>query len=437
MINREVIYERNMTGSFMKIPAPLNAPFDEKMMLKRKIPGLLSVEKCYLDGGGQYWYNISGRQSLETFCRVKEVRIDFIEKLIISICSQLEILEWNLIDINCLLLDPEMIFITNSNQEVIFTVYPGEKDNIHKEFQSLMEYLLKKIDHKDLDAVHAAYAIYEKTMQDDYNIIDIRDTIIEAKDAKAKEDAIISERRESRREEREKEEQRWRKERYDTLPDIKEKESPIDRFGQWRENLLQNAKKKWETWFPAAESYYGNTNEMYEKSIKSHEKQKRRREKKARNNIEKRESRIEERIRSRVSGNGKENRSFEENIIYPTEKKEVPVREQLHPTICLSDYRAHPEGLLLYEGTDGLENIRLEPTTSKVGKGIGVEIQIEKETVSHFHAKIEFENHEYYIEDMNSTNGTFVNEEPLSYKERKQLKNNDIVRFADVKYRFV
>lgn len=69
MINREVIYERNMTGSFMKIPAPLNAPFDEKMMLKRKIPGLLSVEKCYLDGGGQYWYNISGRQSLETFCR--------------------------------------------------------------------------------------------------------------------------------------------------------------------------------------------------------------------------------------------------------------------------------------------------------------------------------------------------------------------------------
>lgn len=36
-----------------------------------------------------------------------------------SICSEMEILEWNLIQTNCLMLDPELIFITNSNQEII------------------------------------------------------------------------------------------------------------------------------------------------------------------------------------------------------------------------------------------------------------------------------------------------------------------------------
>ena len=42
----------------------------------------------------------------------------------------------------------------------------------------------------------------------------------------------------------------------------------------------------------------------------------------------------------------------------------------------------------------------------------------------------------YYIEDLNSTNGTFVNDEPLAYKERRKLNSNDMIRFADVRYRF-
>ena len=64
MINREILYERNLTGSYMKIPVSLNAKFDEKIMLKRKLPGILPVERCFVNGHGQYWYNISGKQSL-------------------------------------------------------------------------------------------------------------------------------------------------------------------------------------------------------------------------------------------------------------------------------------------------------------------------------------------------------------------------------------
>ena len=70
MINREILYDRNVTGSYMKIPMGLNPGLDEKLILKRKLSGTLSVEKTYVDGNGQYWYNISGKQSLDTYCRV-------------------------------------------------------------------------------------------------------------------------------------------------------------------------------------------------------------------------------------------------------------------------------------------------------------------------------------------------------------------------------
>ena len=172
MINREILYERNLTGSYMKIPVSLNAKFDEKIMLKRKLPGILPVERCFVNGHGQYWYNISGKQSLDTYCKVRNIGIDFIERMIISICNQIEILEWNLIDTNCLMLDPELVFVTNQNGEIIFTIYPGEHTSLTLEFQQLMEYLLTKIDHSDTQAVQAAYAIYEQTLDDTYSIVD-------------------------------------------------------------------------------------------------------------------------------------------------------------------------------------------------------------------------------------------------------------------------
>ena len=62
---------------------------------------------------------------------------------------------------------------------------------------------------------------------------------------------------------------------------------------------------------------------------------------------------------------------------------------------------------------------------------------IAKSTISRIHASIAMEEGEFYLSDMNSSNGTFVNDKPVAYREKRRLMSNDIVRFADVKYRFV
>ena len=63
-------------------------------------------------------------------------------------------------------------------------------------------------------------------------------------------------------------------------------------------------------------------------------------------------------------------------------------------------------------------------------------MQIHRETISNIHAKIEHLD-AYFIEDMNSTNGTYVNDVMLSYREKKSLSVGDVLRFADVKYQFM
>lgn len=411
MINREVIYERNMTGSYMKIPEGVNAGLDERLMLKGKLKGTLPVEKAYIDGGGQYWYNISGRQSLDTYCRMKQIGIEFVERLIVSICSELEILEWNLIQTNCLMLDPELVFITNSNREFIFTLYPGSNTQIEEEFQQLMEYLLTKIDHRDQAAVRAAYGIYERTMEEGYSLMDIRDLITAARS------------RESGRAEEE------RPPRPEALAP-KRSEAPVPQ--------QPNA--------PAREIGLNVRQPQQDRDCRKQREggQKQREGGNRQREMAPWQEKIQmllEIVRGRIGEIcAKVNRrervtEHESAVVYPEEEAPAPQAE-IFPTVCLNGFRGVPRGILLYQGAEQLEDIRLESKVVWIGHGPEADARIVRDTVSQIHARIDHDGDHYYIEDLNSTNGTCVNDEALVYKERRLLKINDIVQFADIRYRF-
>ena len=417
MINREILYERNLTGSFMKIPACLSASFDEKIMLKRKLPGLLPVEKCYVNAMGQYWYNITGKQSVDTYCRMKEIGIDFIERMIISICSQIEILEWNLIDTNCLMLDPELVYITNQTQEIIFTLYPDAKGNLAQELQHLMEYLLTKIDHKDMDAVHAAYGIYEKTLDPSYSVIDIRDAIVEAKKAGARERVL---RQQAQIEQREREIEVEKTGRI-----IKNETGLNKMIGGLKQKFAESSEKNKAAYSPRM---VRESNPVEKRNLMANT---------GRNIFGRKDKKKSVKYNRRNPY--PESLNVAETPSYEVSMHEELVQEmpEVHPTVCLANYQAKPQGMLLYEGAENRENISLMQPLVKIGKGRGVDAKIEKGTISHFHAQINHEQGTFYIEDLNSTNGTFVNGEGLTYKERKKLEINDIVQFADIRYRFV
>lgn len=414
MINREIIYERNLTGSFMKIAAGIHAGLDEKLMLRRKLPGLLAVEKAYMDGEGQYWYNISGKQSLDMYCRVKEVDISFIEKLIMSICSEMEILEWNLIQTNCLMLDPELIFITNSNQEIIFTVYPGGSGTIETEFQQLMEFLLTKVDHKDTRAVKAAYGIYEKTLLDGYSITDIRDEIVRSRQNEGKKDVAEEPGVNGT-------EKVWREEnnqsvvlerKYEDHSDKKRKDGISKRANRKKKEEKKKEQKAWISKLKKLLIEIGLLEEeetgkrVYESYKESGE---------------------------RLQDTRKPSKSA---VVYPEEEIKTAVRPEYRPTVCLNSMTGKTRGMLLYQGAEPYEDICVTKKMTRIGYGPDADIQIQADTISQLHARIDHDGENYYIEDLNSTNGTFVNDEPLAYKERRKLNSNDMIRFADVRYRF-
>lgn len=398
MSSVKIAYERNLTGSYMVISAPGCEDMDEKLMLRKKLPGLLPVEKAYVNGGGQYWYNISGKQSLNCYCRTQEIGMEFIERMIVSICNEMELLEWNLIRTGCLVLDPDLVFITNSNREFIFTVYPEPEGCVEKAFQELMEYLLTKIDHKDAEAVRASYGIYEKTLEEGFSITDIRDCVADAKKTALQQSSV---------------QDCGLTEGYAGeaaqevfIREASNADCPEPEQKKKRDGLFTKVKAVLSGLLAALGMV--NTKSSAEKV---------KREKKGK----------------------KEKKKIQEpgiEPVYPEEEikpEPVPV---IHPTVCLAAGQEKPHGMLLYQGPEQMEDIRLEAKVSRIGHGNQVEVRINKDTVSQVHARIDKAEDAYYIEDLNSTNGTFVNNEPLAYNERRKLNMNDIICFADIRYRF-
>ena len=417
MMNREVSYQRNIAGSYMKIPVSRINEFDERLILKKKLPGLIPVERCFMDGRGEYWYQITGKQSLDTYCRLQDVSVAFIEQVILSVCSEIEILEWNLLDINCLQLEPELVYISNQTQEVLFCVYPENTQDISLGFQQLMEYLLTRIDHKDEEMVRLGYGIYEKTLREGYNILDIREFIVQRRnernpqiqdnsemdglgkvtegkrksDKVAKQDRIRNVDRTGKQEEK------------GVLKKQVEEACPVSETGvrDWRNELG----KTQEIW-AAMQETWGHIRKLLKTPL------------------------IPERTKKKELSQA--------DFFYDTEEEEElePVIE-IHPTVCIGQGNLREEGLLLYEGRDTYPDYHIQKEVCTVGKDQASDLLLQKETVSRHHAKIRKMEDGYYIEDLNSTNGTYLNDELLSYKEPRLLHSSDLICFADVKYRFI
>lgn len=370
-MSRAIEYERNMTGSFMKLPAEKPASeLDEKILLKVQIPGLLEMEKSRKDERTEYWYKISGKQSLDTWCSVTQPGMDMVERIILGLCDQLEQTERFLLDSSCILLEPELIYLRDRGTEVYFTAFPAPEGSLAEGFRELMEYLLTKLDHRDEEAVKAAYAIYEKALEEDCSLHDLREIVIRSRMKKA-EDPLPADTAKTE------------EDRYEYKP-------PETRFDFKAEKKSQKL---------AVREKSGFFSGMMRKIIGE--------------------------------------RQADPFLILPEEEDPEAAIPVSHPTVCLRDYKSHPDGLLLYEGSENIGNIRIGNTAVNIGKSENADAKISRDTISHFHARICPREGEFYIEDLNSTNGTFINGEALAYKEQRLLKMNDIIRFAVVKFRFV
>jgi FHA domain len=114
----------------------------------------------------------------------------------------------------------------------------------------------------------------------------------------------------------------------------------------------------------------------------------------------------------------------------------APDATGFHPAPAYGEGRRDVDAWLVAESGGGLragERFDLIGGLS-IGRSTDADVQIDDRYASGLHARIFSREGHAYVEDMNSTNGTLVNEASLSGEA--ELIDGDVVRIGDTAFRF-
>ena len=388
---KEIRYNRNFNASHMVIEQTEGQQAWERRMLEEnRTDELLAPDYVSENGKCYLWYDITGRQALDVIVDSAELNYELLEALCMALTGAVKKAEELLLSPDGMLLEPECIFVENRTGKISFCYYPGNEAPLKESFHGLLEYLLTKLNHGDRRVVESANQLYECTGMDGYCMTHIyralrqgcrtEETEICQDESRDAEPAALREREDIRNCEEE-------------MPKNLqgEKAVGIKRAGM---TLAEIVKKLIKAKLPA-------TGEL-RKGRKSLIPKKRR----------------------------------EEPFVFEPETESEMQRQQ-HPTVLLSEITNHPLGILKYEGNGCCGELKIDHTPYVIGSDAACDGILNSDTVSRRHARITKKGEVYFIEDLNSTNGTFVGGELINCRIRMSLTSNETVAFADEKFRFI
>lgn len=401
-----------------------------KMLVHNTIPGLLDMSIRSMNNRRYYYYNITSKKPLIKLYELGKIQWEDV----ILICKSLDRVtkgvDTYLLDISSVMILPEHMYINVAQKEISYVYNPDSTKDFNEMLKELFEFILEHYEHgKDKEHQMRVYEIYQKIVDGDYQYEHFLDLTKEEK-----ENNII----------------------YFT-PD-KQEHISLEEVAE--EMVTSEAEQMTKQWLPAIYTgkglsvlciLYAAAALLFPESmwfsvsapicilmiftgsaalIQLHKYQKKYRQM----------GQIVEVTENKVySFTPKEHCNMESEYSEPEETQE----QELGNTVLLSDYlkRKAPEKLTLAlqnrKELDGFyENtIAIDTYPCVIGNlGAYCNVVIQSELISRIHACIYKEQDMYYLEDMNSTNGTFWNGERLLPKNRHVFGAGDTIQFANLMY---
>jgi hypothetical protein len=106
-------------------------------------------------------------------------------------------------------------------------------------------------------------------------------------------------------------------------------------------------------------------------------------------------------------------------------------------TVLISEHRRPPVvgWLVALTGDQKGEDFRLHEGQNVIGSTADCQITLRNATVTARHASLRYQDGRFFLTDLDSTNGTWLNDKP-DRVAREELKDNDLIRIGDISLRF-
>ena len=138
------------------------------MLQMNEIEGILPVKGRGIDNSSYYDYNVSGKISMKALYERSKITQKDIKTFLKQLKNVIGEVEKHLLNIHCILLDPEYIFY--EEEKFYFCYYPLAKKNLWDEFHTLIEYFVKQADYEDKECVRIVFLLHKQTMEENYSL---------------------------------------------------------------------------------------------------------------------------------------------------------------------------------------------------------------------------------------------------------------------------
>ncbi len=455
MVERlNITYERKASKSF----AILNEINDIKnyqlnMVCQNDIPNLLTVMAEVHNNQFRFYYDITSKQKLTHVLERKALDYEELKTLILGIMNINKQCEAYLLSEHSIVLDPKYIYMDAASFQPYFMYIPLKEkvSDIMKQTNDIILYLFDKVDKEDMNAIMLMYNLYNLTKQTSYHYGDI-ETLLYASTKLCKEERKLSE-------------QKHFLDEAASLPQVQEKKEVKVKKNRMNGNssiksigiilMIQGIVgvlfllMLWGGFLNDAYS-----NQMSLKHILTAvvvlicldvllcKKQwaviKKIKQKMNKQSVEKQDINHENKNHSiQVNTKEKENdppiEKFQPLLYYEQTNKASPT----HETTFLNTFsmQEKKEACLIHKISE--RQIKIHKTPFIVGKlDTEVDYVIKNISVSRIHSKIIQKDQSYYIMDLNSKNGTYLDGKCIKSNEMYELKHNSLITFSNEDYIF-
>jgi hypothetical protein len=481
-------YKRDLQNNYLILELQSDQEEDSfqlRMAQQNKIQGLLSFHSSGTDGKRYLHYEITSKQPLADLYEKKMMSSRDITALLSGISVILESMQKYLLQPSQLIFDPQYMFVEPGRGQIWLCYLPDGKNDAP--IALLAEFILKRLDHEEPQAVNLGYSFYQKTIEENFSLQQSLRELLRTEEA---------------------------------MPSARPQGNPAAQeaeafhAGSRRDYSAENGTANNET-----NLYFGSSEteaEGYEVTHRQrHSKRKRQAEVDAgekepigKSTLPEKEGRKKKKTekkgidrlfqiihpavllstlvllvvlellfwfgiihlteagglffllisieilinqawrKSSEKKKKEENRWVEEeederyrilqNELYEKGPDVPPIEE----TRCLMP-EEEEKGIRLRPLTEaeipgGYPEIRLGPVPVFVGKIEGEsDLILNTSTVSRMHARLECREGIYYVRDLNSKNGTFVNGERLYPQEQREIRPGDCIAFAQIEYQVI
>ena len=441
-------YERNMNHTYLVCCGNVNENhYEMQMILNNQIPGILSHQLNKVDGKIKLLYEITSKQPLLRIYEKKKMNYEELKTLLWSVQQVILKMEDFLLSTKYLITNPEMIYVDIEKKEYYFCLIPEEQEESHT-LHRLMEFLLECIDYSDEKAVAAAYECYKKSGEDNCSFMQIFQEVFEERGQGTKKIEVQKPASNDKEQQSIQSEIEFEMEEESKGADEKKlidlKSVPVIvigililmilaagiavAFGFYKE-ITEKVLAAAVLACIAAGYYlyklkYAETEEPEDFFFEEENKEIK---------IKYKESKTENITNPLVE---EENFEIEKNAEELTKNiistSVVYGETTFFQNAQVTSYRT------LKASENQYQDFVIELYPFIVGKLEGaVDGVVRHETVSRIHCKLDLEEGEYYITDLNSTNGTIVNGNLLNTNEKANLKVGDEIRLGQVVYTFI